>query len=510
MFDPISYKKTKDVDEKYAVKTAVIEKELNDFQNTLANVNINQEAKQSVTGYSIVSLPKNCANGQVSAVVRGLTHSNILGSGGGAEKIFSANVNFFGSIAPIPKLPIGKYILIYNITETSATSTRNTPWVQYIDATRLFESVAENYNSTAGRKIWKINATKEIEQVGWWANQPTSDVKIREFMLLAVDDTEYAKTDAELLVKYSYINGTKSTVSAVRVKSESADKKQTSMLYLNAGQPFRSLPNGTKDEVSAGKLNKKISSPIIFNGSETWVAEPAQDNDSTKLFYLSNSITNYAQYKNGTDILSDKLKSLDTDYIYLPTTSEEGISKNLSGTIRIRISKSKLLTQDVAGFKAWLQANPVTLIYQLATPVVTDIQTSGSLFGYPSGTVYVEPVLPVAGLYEATGIKVTNSDFPIATLEKISKIDPNTGVETDIPVSGAVIAGDKLSVTHPSLVAGDIVFFTYFHSVEGTVGETTIGYYDSRYTIKDSANGKYYQWKITSANGVPSITLVEV
>jgi len=167
-------------------------------------------------------------------------------------------------------------------------------------------------------------------------------------------------------------------------------------------------------------------------------------------------------------------------------------------------------TQQVGVKGDTLAALATTLTYQLATPVVTDIQTSGSLFGYPSGTVYVENVLPVAGLYEATGIKVTNSDFPIATLEKISKIDSVTGVETEVAVANAVISADKLSFTHPGLVAGDIVFFTYHHAVEGTVAETIINYYDSRYTIKDAGNGKFYQWKVTANNGVPTITLVEV
>jgi uncharacterized protein (DUF2147 family) len=72
------------------------------------------------------------------------------------------------------------------------------------------------------------------------------------------------------------------------------------------------------------------------------------------------------------------------------------------------------------------------------------------------------------------------------------------------------VAADKLSFTHPNLVDGDIVFFTYFYERESTEGEFTGEYYDSRYTIKDTANDKFYQWKISSTNGTPSIELVEV
>ena len=59
------------------LKVATVEKELNALQSTLSQVNVNQEAKQTATGYGIVSLPKNTANGQVSDVVlKGNTYTN--------------------------------------------------------------------------------------------------------------------------------------------------------------------------------------------------------------------------------------------------------------------------------------------------------------------------------------------------------------------------------------------------------------------------------------------------
>lgn len=53
----------------------------------------------------------------------------------------------------------------------------------------------------------------------------------------------------------------------------------------------------------------------------------------------------------------------------------EGItsSSSLGSRIYIRINKSKLETQDVVGFKKWLQANNVTVIYELAQEEVYDI-----------------------------------------------------------------------------------------------------------------------------------------
>ncbi len=60
-------------------KVATVEKSLSDYKSTMANVNVNQEAKQKANGYGIVSLPKTAANGQVSDVVlKGRTLKNEL------------------------------------------------------------------------------------------------------------------------------------------------------------------------------------------------------------------------------------------------------------------------------------------------------------------------------------------------------------------------------------------------------------------------------------------------
>lgn len=53
----------------------------------------------------------------------------------------------------------------------------------------------------------------------------------------------------------------------------------------------------------------------------------------------------------------------------------EGITSHSVGGIVISIDKNKLSTQDTEGLKAWLKANPTTVIYQLANPVVENIES---------------------------------------------------------------------------------------------------------------------------------------
>ena len=52
---------------------------------------------------------------------------------------------------------------------------------------------------------------------------------------------------------------------------------------------------------------------------------------------------------------------------------QEGIYQGW-GKVLLRINKSKLTTPDVNGFKAWLKANPTTIVYQLATPTVEVVE----------------------------------------------------------------------------------------------------------------------------------------
>ncbi|MGU8478829.1 BppU family phage baseplate upper protein, partial [Clostridium perfringens] len=46
----------------------------------------------------------------------------------------------------------------------------------------------------------------------------------------------------------------------------------------------------------------------------------------------------------------------------------------VSNGIDIQISKSKLSNPTIEGFKAWLKANPTTIVYQLATPVTEIVE----------------------------------------------------------------------------------------------------------------------------------------
>lgn len=272
----------------------------------------------------------------------------------------------------------------------------------------------------------------------------------------------------------------------------------------------RSLPNGTKDEITVneGKLIKRISDELVLNGSESW----SQVNNTTYSTDILRFDINITDVKPSHDysVLSDKfISGAYNDGGTYWNTVENIRTHGSQPTIHIFINKSRLATADVAGFKAWLTANPVTVIYQLAEPEYIPVEVSGNLITYPSGTIYVEKAVADAGIY-SNGITALYQDLPISEIEKLSKIDFTTGLETELDPSDCIISDDKLSFTHPELQDGDIVFFTYFYDVESTEGELEVEYYDSRYVIKDSVTGKFYKWNIAVANGIPTIEVQEV
>ena len=143
----------------------------------------------------------------------------------------------------------------------------------------------------------------------------------------------------------------------------------------------------------------------------------------------------------------------------------------------------------------------------LSTPTSSSIPHTGLLTSYPSGTLTFEPLLADAGVY-STSISIQDTDYPISSLERIVK--RVNGADVELSTTTAVIAGNGLSFTHPNLVSGDLVMFTYAYNKESIGRSMTLTHYDSRFVIADTANSKMYRWKITSTNGVASITLTEV
>lgn len=510
------------------LKVAKVEKELSDYKATIAGMNPNQEPKQKVNGYGIIPLPKNAANGQVSVCVRGNTISNILNNYSDINNFTTLDGTVIDDYVKLTysqrfatfKLEKSKLKpnTLYTIKVFVRKNTLDSDFVvnSQLNSVSAFNDELRISSGSVGEFTFKCTTIPDFSAVNFalrtFVHSAATTGEIEYRVLIVEGDV--------LSESLNYVTGTKSTVGALRIRSVSEDGTQESSAYVIATDAdtgeileLRSLPNGTKDEirVSEGKLIKRVSNEHIItlddfkisSTPETWNMDiwyiNTLPNQNTSL--TSNLGFGKFHINGMREILFNERSSAtptETEFVYYVSTDGNYLVIGYPKTLTSEEARNIII-----GTK---------LIYQLATPIEIPIQTSGSLVSYSSGTVYIEPFVADAGIY-ADKMEVLHQDLPIKVLEKLSKIDFMTGIETELDVSDAVIAEDKLSFTHPDLTRGDIVFFVYEHGAEGTIPETEISYYDSRYVIRGE-DDKFYQWEIEAklVEGVitPSIKLVEV
>lgn len=525
------------------LKVAKVEKELSDYKAAIAGININQEAKQVVSGYGVVSLPPNAANGQVSVSVKGLTYNQLVKNGNFKDgvsywnKWYSSNSFSNGVLIntgdgthqvpnvyspPFKRIANNKYFIkvVWRVTNSSC----NLFFVTGFGTSLTVNNPIQNQWYTTKEIVTPTTGSDSgiIQLNHSYVDATTANGKMMEVAEIVIvnltieNDTE---SDLDKLEqKYKYVDNTKSTVGAMRLKSVSADETETSTAYVTAKDSegkialLRSVPSA-KDEIRLvdGKMVKRVSDEYILDHS--WFKKATTNNPEGFDMYWAQNLFTIRGLPVGlihtTDPLTATILSVDgvlltrvKNWGSLRSVGEYATETSTGGIVELVVPTGQTI-ESVYGGKT------ITLTYQLANPVEIPIQVSGNIVSHPSGTIYVDPATTAAGIYNA-GISVTEQELNIKELEKISKIDFATGLETQLDVTKAVIAEDRLSFTHPDLIDGDIVFFEYVHDIEGTIPETEIEYYDSRYTIKDSVTDKFYKWNVTVADGVPGIGLVEV
>ena len=472
-----------------SLKIATIEKSLNDYKSTMASVNVNQEAKQTASGYGTVSLPKNAANGQVGVSIKGNTVTDEDGtkSTQSAMRLKSVGKNLFDGQVELGSIDTGTGAGV-----NSGVFTRSKNFIPILPSREYKGSLI-------------VPSSQNVILFYDGNKQYISFVSSLPFSFTTPANCRYIKirlnTNGVLDKKIQINEGTAATPYEPYTESTQ---------YLpNVGE-LRSLPNGVCDEirVSGGKaeLIKRVSDEFIFSQLNWTVYSLGESADFYAVQTVEVPVPN-GYLLNQFNIVN--YPSLYTGDLAIFQTTNSFIFRTHENNLRIKIPKSEISgTVDNAKIKVWFQSKGVRLTYQLAEPIITPINASGNIVSNPSGTVYIEPAVADAGMY-TTKLNVLNTDLPINYIEKLSKVDFNTGVETELDSSKCVIAEDKLSFTHPDLTANDIVFFTYYHNLETTQGETTIEYYDSRHTLKDSVTGKFYKVVPAVANGVLVNELVE-
>lgn len=172
-------------------------------------------------------------------------------------------------------------------------------------------------------------------------------------------------------------------------------KEYTKTLYLNS--PL--LEGDTIEQSGNDIVHIHRYKTVTFDGSddEKWVYW-GNNTDNGKLdsslisFYLP--FTNYKDFTTST-IFNNKFLMANT--VWGATTEIMALNADNIMSFQVALLRSKLATQDLAGFKTWLQQNPITVAYELATPTREVIATKDNLLldSYVNGHLDVDSVIPI-------------------------------------------------------------------------------------------------------------------
>lgn len=179
---------------------------------------------------------------------------------------------------------------------------------------------------------------------------------------------------------------------------------KSSILSLPEEVVLRSLPNGVCDTFNTrtGIYTQRIEE-IIFDG---------------KIRLFEKDCEDIEYYRVATDTINNfKLNSctvnnmLPVAKMVTSSTTGEFVGDHVnSHCIHMRLLSSKLSQRSVSGVQEYLQSNPITVQYELATPIVTKINLSSTLKSWNT-TTHIYSEIPENTLYPI--LSHSNPSYPV-------------------------------------------------------------------------------------------------
>ncbi|MGL5152136.1 MAG: hypothetical protein ACRC7N_16395, partial [Clostridium sp.] len=169
-------------------------------------------------------------------------------------------------------------------------------------------------------------------------------------------------------------------------------------------EPLRSLPNGKCDELINNKITRIVGKAIYDNTKEeTVLPYAAQPKDTNFMLFISKYASDANKDPRTGKVYCDRFAEVGYYAAVNAIPGYEGVYSEYTGPTACMyffISKSKLSTPDINGFKAWLKANPTTVYYELETPTIEQLQPI-DLKSYNGGT-YISTTNNIKGEVTAT------------------------------------------------------------------------------------------------------------
>ena len=157
--------------------------------------------------------------------------------------------------------------------------------------------------------------------------------------------------------------------------------------------PLRSLPNGVCDELIIDRMKKKATliqrvGHVVFTSNLSY--NTGQDSLKTSLFTSSAIYPQASGVRMCNRFLNDEKSNLMLDSMQAKTESEGLGSWSAKENFNIRILASRLGgVPSTSAMTNWLKENPVTILYHLKTPIVTEIDLENFPFIYKDGHIFL-------------------------------------------------------------------------------------------------------------------------
>lgn len=257
----------------------------------------------------------------------------------------------------------------------------------------------------------------DFQPVNGWSN---SDLSIYKSSMYSILEGEYNYMP--------YFEGLKSVGQGDKIEVLTQNSDETKQDKKQILTTLRSLPNGVKDTIEKrGNKYVKVQrcGEVVLDGDFIEGKYTSGETVNTLRVYTPLAVglnvkTNSVECNH---FISDKFKS--ELNLSQETTDVESLSIKVGGEGRFvfRLSKSKLPTQDLAGAKTWLKSNPVIVVYELATPIITELPNFNPQTFEGDTTLLIN-----SGIIQAEAdFEVTNSiGSELEVLkDKVSNLDDN-------------------------------------------------------------------------------------
>ena len=250
---------------------------------------------------------------------------------------------------------------------------------------------------------------------------------------------------------------------------------ETTTVELNP--PLRALPNGVKDTIENGIATRRVGE-ITFDGSEMWYKNSGS-NSNNWMYYVTIA---HIRAKGLCDsLLHKEIADINSDGARI---NRVGFNFNHNATVMYLnvgyYMQQAGLTNTVDNLKTWLQSNPITVWYELATPTTEQITLPTLPSWYPYTDAWVGTELQPSFVEWHIKIAGVNQNDLTVIKEDISQLQTETTQLNDdvTRLMGAFTSVTDLTKQLFLLMhrVGDIIFSTSDENPSTIYGGTWVAW----------------------------------